>query len=469
LALFGTVALVLIVLLRPMEIWPELSQLMPLELFSVFTAFAIGWEALKTSANRVATSQLRWLFAFVVWCAAVTIAKLGADTGLTVMRAFALGPIFMLLVAFALSSIGRLRVIALLLVAMLALMCVVAIHQGAQPRQCLELQGDGDDVTRVADGRECAGISACEKEGGRPDTDYECERVGLFGTYSSGGRVRWRGQLGDPNELAVHIGVVMPFVVWLVRKRDPAPDEPDNKGSRRRLALLVAIPLVALGLWTVILTQSRAGQIVITLVVLIIAVRRFGFWSIAAAVPLLVPVLVLSSREGAEADASSLERAKILSEGLELLRDNSLLGVGVQQFAREVSIGFTAHNSYLLVAAELGIPGCLLWCGLLWMSIKIPLSIALRPPAGLDPRLVGFAEALAISFVGLFVGVFFLSFSYKHIFLVWLGLAGALHGIVRGECPDFRVETTRRDVAGICAFAVLALLAVRVASAAGRG
>lgn len=464
-ALFGALALVLILLLRPMEIWPELSAFMPLELFTCVTALAIGWESYRETPPRPSLPQLTLLAMFLAWCALVTTGKLGLELGLSEMHALWLGPIFLVLVGFALSNVRRLQAMATLLVTVLALVCVVAIHQGAQPRHCLEILVEGDEVTYVPDGRECVGPRACEKDGARENTDYACERVGLFGTFSSGGRVRWRGQLGDPNELAVYVGIVLPFVVWLVPKRDPR-----NAGGKFRRAATVVIAgiIIGLGLWTVVLTQSRGGQIVICIVVLLIAVRRFGVRSVIATLPLLLPVVLISTRAGDEAESSTHERASILAEGLETLRANLLLGVGAAQFTEEVSVGFTAHNSYLLVATELGIPGCFLWCGLLWTSLKIPISLALEPPQELDPRLVGFAEALAISMIGLLVGVFFLSFSYKHVFLVWLGLAGALYNAARHEYPAYRIHFTRWDFGGICAFVVLALVAVRVAAAAGK-
>ena len=466
-ALFGALALVIFVLVRPMEIWPELAQLMPLELLAVFTALALGWESFTKGRTRSSSPQLIWLFAFLLWCFAATLAKLGADTGLSVMRTVSLGPLFMLLVMFALSSVGRLRAMAAILIGLLALISVVAIHQAAQPRQCLEIHGDDDDTTFVADGRECTGSSTCEKDGARPGTDYRCERIGLLRTYSAGGRVSWRGQLGDPNELAVYMGIVLPFLFWIAAKRELTSPE---KRVHRTAVVVAAVATGLLGLWTIVLTQSRGGQVVVCAVVLMVFVRRFGPWSILAALPLLLPVILLSGREGAEADSSSLERANILAEGLELARANLFLGVGALQFSKEISSGFTAHNSYLLVAAELGIPGCVLWCGLLWMTIKIPVSIVRKLPEGLDPSIIGFAEALVVSTIGLLVGVFFLSFTYKQIFLVWLGLAGGLYGTVRRACPDFRIQTTRRDVLGIIAFAAIALVAVRVASAlAGRG
>ena len=106
-ALFGALALVIFVLVRPMEIWPELAQLMPLELLAVFTALALGWESFTKGRTRSSSPQLIWLFAFLLWCFAATLAKLGADTGLSVMRTVSLGPLFMLLVMF---EIGRAHV-----------------------------------------------------------------------------------------------------------------------------------------------------------------------------------------------------------------------------------------------------------------------------------------------------------------------------------------------------------------------
>ena len=181
-----------------------------------------------------------------------------------------------------------------------------------------------------------------------------------------------------------------------------------------------------------------------------------------------LPIVLLSWRAGADADASSMERAEILSEGLQMLKAHPLIGIGVGQFASENPLNLAAHNSYLLIATELGIPGFVMWCGLVWMTVKVPLTIARRPPAGIDPGLVLFAEALAASTFGLLIGIFFLSFVYKHIFFVWLSLAGALYGAVRAAHPEFEVRATRRDVAGIFAFAVLAIICVRLVSMTAR-
>jgi O-antigen ligase len=197
-------------------------------------------------------------------------------------------------------------------------------------------------------------------------------------------------------------------------------------------------------------------------------VRRFGWWSVVLGVAATLPILLLSWRSDSGAEASSQERTEILNEGLLLLRDHPILGVGVGQFANENPLSMTAHNSYLLIATEVGIPGYLLWCGLVWTTMKIPVSIAMRPPPGLDPGLARYAEALAASIIGLHIGVFFLSFVYKHIFFVWLGLAGALYGAVREHHPDYMVRTTWKDLVGICALGAVALVVVRLVALTAR-
>ncbi|MBI2392739.1 MAG: O-antigen ligase family protein [Deltaproteobacteria bacterium] len=460
-AILGALVLVVFLLIRPMEIVPAIAQLRPLEVLTLFIALGVTWDVLVRRRRLVLSPQVPWLIAFLGWSFAVTIAKLGKEGFGVAWATITLAAIFMVLVGLAAVTRERLRALAAVLVACLATISVVAVHQGVQPPQCIEVRdepGEGEEWT--PDGRECEGARACENNG-RPDVDYVCERVGMLGTFSTGRRVRYRGQLADPNELSVFVGAVLPFLFLLT-------GAPGARGARGALGRALSIaPIVAVSLGAVVLAQSRSGQIVLGTIALVAFVRRYGAAGSIVAAAVSLPVVLLSWREGAEADASSLERATILFEGIDLVRAHPLLGVGVAQFVHEISIPFTAHNSYLLVAAELGLPGLLLWSGLLWSSLKIAVEVAERPPPGLDPQLQRFAEALAISLLGVFVGVYFLSFSYKQLLFVWLGLAFALHGAVRAQAPDFRVTMTRRDLLGIAAFSLAILASVWIVSRAG--
>lgn len=477
-ALISALVLILVLLLRPMELWATVAQLHLLEVLSAATAIGIGMEMSRGERGSAWSPQLKWLGAFLVWGYAVSVLRLGVDAGLKAGWAVTLGPLFTVLVVLALRTVSRLRAVAALLLVCSAFVSAVSVHQGQQPRQCIEQHEDRSspdkDVEPIPDGRECEGKRMCEN-GGVAGSDYLCERVGLFGTFSTAGRVRWRGQLDDPNEVAVFIGALLPFLAMFAArpgrsKKDAPPvaaaEEPDHP---RSVVLFIALLLtLGLGLWAAVLTQSRGGQLVIGTVTVGILLRRFGWWSLVAGAVVTLPIVLLAWREGADAESSSLERAEILNEGLLMLKAHPLLGIGLGQFAGENPLNMAAHNSYLLVATEAGFPGYLLWCGLVWSTVKIPLVIARRPPAGLDPSLILFAEALTVSMLGLLVGVFFLSFVYKHIFFVWLGLASALYGAVREDHPDFEVRTTGRDLAGILALAVVSLVAVRVVASTAR-
>ncbi|MEA2748819.1 MAG: hypothetical protein QOI41_2962, partial [Myxococcales bacterium] len=172
---------------------------------------------------------------------------------------------------------------------------------------------------------------------------------------------------------------------------------------------------------------------------------------------LALPVVLLGGREGAAADSSTDERLELLYDAITEFMHRPFFGLGIDQFFEIRRM--TAHNSYLLVAVELGLPGLFAWTGLLWMSVKIPLTIVRRGPPELNPDVKRLAMALIVSWVGMAVGIFFLSFTYKQLLFVWLGMSGALYGLVKTEHPSFEVRIERKDYLGIAVFdAVLLLL-----------
>lgn len=450
LAVVAALVLVVFLLLRPMEIWEPIARAWPLETLTALAALGIGWDWLGARRRITGTPQLPWLFAFLAAAYAVTIARLGLAPGFKVVWSTTTLPaIFMIVVAFGFRGAARLAAFAVTLGACFALIAGVAVHQGVQPQQCIAVTAgkDGAEDAYAPEGRPCEWVRECEEEG-RIDVDYLCEKVGAFGTFTAGKRVRWRGQLADPNELSVFIGATLPLLFVTER-------------SRRRWALgALVLPAIALSMVAVAFSQSRGGQLAIATVAVAYFVRRFGIRGVLFACALAAPLALFAWRGGAEADSSAVERAQILREGLALLRARPLVGVGVGQFMQEIDMPHTAHNAYLLAATELGVPGYFAWFGLLWTSIKIPVTVTLRPPAGLAPGLARFALALSLSFAALVVGIFFLSFTYKQLLFIFLGLAGALYGTVRAAHPDFEVRTTKDDFRGIAVVGATLLVAV---------
>jgi hypothetical protein len=454
-SLVGAVLVVVVLLVRPQEFTPALQSFSLLNLVSALAALGVLAEVALAWQRPPWTPQLPWLAGLVAWCFLVTARRVGVSGLPTAWGFIGLSTIFMVVVLSAAGTLPRLRVLAALLVAIGLALSATCIHQSRQEPECIAIDTSSDEGDRsgegVPEGRSCDSAVGCEAQG-KPNTVYACERVGLFGTFTEGLRVRWRGTLGDPNELALALGAIIPFAFAL------------SAETRRRWTVLPTLAVVGVSLWCVALTGSRGGQLVVLTVLGIYFVRRYGIRGAWLGAIVALPVLLFGGRGGEEAESSSLERLDLLYEGMDIIRSYPVLGVGVGQFVDHTYNGMTAHNSYVLAAAELGLPGSLLWMMLVYVSIKIPLVVAVRPHPDVPDAFRPYALALTVAFAGILVGVFFLSFCYKALLFVYFGLSGAFYRAVRAECPAFDVGVSLGEVARVAIADVAVLVFVLVYS-----
>lgn len=128
-------------------------------------------------------------------------------------------------------------------------------------------------------------------------------------------------------------------------------------------------------------------------------------------------------------------RLHVWGRGVGYMTQHPLLGVGAGNFptaegrlsplAQRAARGYgvkwsAAHNSFVQVGAELGVPGVLLFGAVFW-SVLRRLRHAARVP---DRRMAGLAQALTASLVGFLTGAVFLSLAYSEMLyaLVALGI-----------------------------------------------
>jgi O-antigen ligase len=456
-ALVGALLLVFTIVFRPEEAFPPLQVLrLPISTAAIALA-GIAYEAMSSRRRVPVTPQLPFVAAFVLWAIVATSLNIGPRAAVeATWGTLGASAIFMAVVALAMRSYARLRALAVLVVALFAVVCAVCIHQSMQPAQCIgmdrSVQQAADASEGTPDGRPCESAYLCDPQGTSP-LDYECERLGLFGTTTEGRRVRWRGTLGDPNELALFVGTSIPLIFALA-----------STSRRKRLASLTATALLAMGMVTIVLSESRGGQLVALTVLGLYFVRRHGFKGCVIGALLALPIVVFGGRTGSEADASAKERAELLYDGVDFARRHPFAGLGIGQFEEHTANHLTAHNSYLLAAAELGLLGSFLWALLVYVSIKIPVRVASRPPPGLDRRMVSFATALAVSYAGMLVGIFFLSFCYKQWLFLFFGLSGALYATVKRAHPQFEVRIGWKEAAYVVVGDIIMLVAIFVYS-----
>lgn len=450
-AIFGALLLVFVIVVRPQEFIAPLKAVSPPNLATAVALLGIVYEMITARRKVPVTPQAPLVGGFFLWAVLATTLRLGVRGALeATWMTIGQSGIIMVVIALATRTFTRFRALAILVMTMFTLICAVCVHQAQQTPQCIAFDKgvEGSDVSDgEPDGRVCESAYLCSREGDQK-LDYDCEKVGLFGTTTQGLRVRWRGTLGDPNELALFVGTSMPLLFALASV------------SRRKIVTVAIGALIALGLVTVVLSGSRGGQLVVLTVLGLYFVRRYGIKGLIVGAALAMPLLLFGGREGEEAESSSQERIELLYEGIDMIKAYPFAGVGIGEFQEHMANHLTAHNSYLLSAAELGLPGCLLWSLVVYMSIKIPFLVASRPPILLDKRMVTFATALCVSYAGMLVGIFFLSFCYKQWLFMFFGLSGALYASVKQAHPEFMVRVGWKEAAWILAGDVMMLILI---------
>ena len=429
----GIAALVIFLLARPQEFVPLLTRI---PLLYILCAAALGGLALDLKLRRVepvAAPALLWVIIYMVWALICTLIKAPPTF---VARAIDLGIIFVVfyILGHAIQRLRALQVVAGAIMATALFLTAVCFHQGFADRQCMALD-PGDPEQGVADGRDCETRKLCEGGEADPSLEYRCEKSGLFGTWAIEDRVRYRGELHDPNELSLTICVLgFSFLIaFMLRNTSP---------SLRVLGGLAAIMLI----WTIFMTQSRGGLVVMLLVPGTYLVRKYGVRMIFFGALIALPVLSMGGRSGESADESTMQRYEAWAAGLEMWHESPIFGVGMRRFTDHHFL--TAHNSFVLSLGELGFVGLCLFVALMYISGKV-LVVGLRElsdvPGTETARVWGMS--LLASLLGLNFQIGTISFAYHSVTWILLGFIAAWGTTVRAHRPSFSVRLTGRDLA----------------------
>lgn len=452
-AIFGICGLLFFILARPQEYF-EILQKLPL--LYLFCAGAVGGFVLDIKLRLLEprpTPILRLVLAFMLW---TTVSNVMNAPQLLMKQTIELAILFVLFstIAHGVQRLRTLRVVALVLMSTCMIFVMVGIDQGLNERSCIvtvgEMGGEG-----YPDGRFCEIADDCYGYDSEPGAEYRCEKAGMFGTFSVEDRVRYRGELQDPNELglAICIGAFAFLIAFANQRR--------NLGT-----IAIAIAGSILVFWCVMLTQSRGAVLVFALVGGVYFARRYGIGGVVAAAGFALPLTMLGGRSGDKADASTQLRYEAWGAGLQMWKKSPIWGVGARQFAEHHHM--TAHNSYVLSLAELGIVGMVLFIAMLVLTLKTLIRgiMILDGVPGARPA-QAWAMAILSSFCGMLFSINTLSFCYHSLMWIFLGLGGAWVSVVRTHKPDFDIRLTRRDymiITGCCLFYAIVVLPIYLRS-----
>lgn len=432
-AIPGIVLLLLQGYIRPQEFIPSLQQVPFLYIFFALALFGLAVDLRLRQARLIAAPQLGWVIGFFIWALFSAAHRLPSETQ-TYATDLVIPITFYFVISQGVQSFRAFSAVAAVVLVIVLFLASVGVHQGLAPFGCFKLDPTAADASGTWDGRLCGKVDECGQGDAEPDANYVCEHVGLFDTSSvADGRVRYRGSLNDPNELALTLSAGLPFAfAFFERKR-----------SLLRLALLV-VSVALIGV-CVVMTRSRGGQLVFLTVLAVYFTKRYGVRGLLIAAVVAAPLLLIGTGERGDAEASSEERIQMMNQAIKLFFWFPLRGVGFEQILEYNPL--TAHNSYALAAAELGLPGMILWTSLLYLSIKILITILRRYGNDRDALAARtWAVALLASLAGMSVGIFFLSFCYHIVFWIYIGLVGALWQACRAHDDELEVRLDGTDL-----------------------
>ena len=323
-AIPGILGILLFIYLRPQEAFAPLQGVPFLYLFFALILFGAAVDLRLRVTKAIPIPALPWAAAFLVWCL-ISVAINKPDQLMpSAIQLFITIAIFVL-VAQSIQSFQIFEKVAAMLIALGMVLTLIAIHQSRAPLTCvIAPAGEGNhNETGTPTGIPCVKARSCYTDAKDPSVDYYCERVGVLGTHSIGKRVRYRGVLQDPNELAIALtsGLALLIALWIrTRKR------------RWKWAALIGVVLVA---WAVKETGSRSGQLGF-----LATLGAFLFWKYRwklaiVAGPMMVPLLLLVAKGGSDrsdAASSSTERYEAWLAGLEMFRQSPIWGIGFGLF-----------------------------------------------------------------------------------------------------------------------------------------
>jgi hypothetical protein len=443
-AIPGICGLIVFLLARPQEFFLPLQRLPLLYLFCFAALAGLALDLKLRRLEPVIAPSAPWVAMLLIWIVICDAVNVPADLISKIIDVGILGTVYVT-IAHGIQRFRSLQIVAGATMLTCLFIASVCWHQGFQERTCIVVAEGA--AMGIPTGRPCQLKLDCEEDATEPGQEFRCEKAGLFGTYSIEDRVRYRGELHDPNEVAMLICVGgLSFAIAFALRRRRAPE------------ILFGVFASTLVLWTVIMTQSRGGLVVLMAVPAVYAINRWGIRALLLGLMVALPVLMLGGRSGESAEESTFFRYEAWGAGLGMFKQSPVFGVGHREFSEHWWL--TAHNSYVLTLSELGIIGFFLFSAVIFMSVKTVWrgvrELAVEPGAAVART---WGLALLASMSGLIFQINTLSFAYHPVLWTFIGLCGGYGSAVRHHKPDFRVRMEPRDAA----FLVTAVLAYALA------
>ncbi len=243
-------------------------------------------------------------------------------------------------------------------------------------------------------------------------------------------RVRWYGDWDGPNVYGLL------FVISAAMSIDLFARKTNSLGVK-----LFGMGLFGLFMYAIYFTNSRGAVLAVICALIFYFKSYFKLWKAVLLGVAVISAIVLvgPSRmsEVSSSESSAGERVWLWEQGLEMLVDNPLLGIGRGQFAAASELKLIAHNNYVQNFAELGLLGFFCFTAILWFSFKGNYYVS-KQVEGLDGRIVAANGMLTAALIGYLATTFFVVMELDLLYFV-LGLSAAAYLVARKESDQVPV------------------------------
>jgi O-antigen ligase len=252
------------------------------------------------------------------------------------------------------------------------------------------------------------------------------------------------GPSSDPNYEALSIVMMLPLALYLVFH---------DKNRFWRLSALFSLPMLT---FAVFVSQSRGGVVALITVSLLGWLHSPKKLSFAVGGLLLAVALAISApsvtwnrfeqiqvtgRPQTGAEMSTRTRIELWRGGIRMIGLHPLSGIGLDQFKNQVGYynaalyrvsnrAYIAHNTYIQIAAEEGLPILVIFVCMLWLAIR-NLDFAVR--AGSFRGLDDVAGAMRFGLIAYLIAACFLSAQFEKTLWVFVALSQNVREIVADQ------------------------------------
>lgn len=209
----------------------------------------------------------------------------------------------------------------------------------------------------------------------------------IIGGDDVAGRAVWNYIYNNPNDLAALCLITLGIALGFTFSRESPAIVRLGSGLSAVLLLVVMLKTQSRGafiglvggmgpalLWRAMKRPFRVLVVVTALALIIGPQISPSTWARLSGI---VKLTDTSTAAEADPEGSAAQRLAIRDVGWTIFLANPVLGAGLGSYPYENAryapeLGMRdAHNTYLELLAEVGLPGCLLWCALIWSVLRL--------------------------------------------------------------------------------------------------